>query len=59
VCCLQAEFSPCGACRQWIAEFAAPQCQVHFRQEGRWVSMPAAALLPSGFGPHSMRNLAG
>lgn len=59
VCCLQAEFSPCGACRQWIAEFATPQCQVHFRQEGRWVSMPAAALLPSGFGPHSMRNLAG
>ena len=59
VCCLQAQFSPCGACRQWIAEFAAPECRIHFRQGGQWRAMSTAELLPSGFGPQSMRDLAG
>ena len=42
------EGSPCGACRQVIAEFG-PQAQVHFLQGGQVHSMPASALLPHGF----------
>lgn len=59
VCCLQAQFSPCGACRQWIAEFAATESRIHFRKQGHWHAISAIELLPFGFGPQSMRDLAG
>jgi cytidine deaminase len=43
------EFPPCGACRQVIAEFAAPDVPVCFLQNGRLVSQTLADLLPSTF----------
>lgn len=43
------EFPPCGACRQVIAEFAAPDMPVCFLQNGRLVTQIVAELLPSTF----------
>lgn len=43
------EFPPCGACRQVIAEFAAPQLPVIFLQNGLLVTKTLAELLPATF----------
>lgn len=41
-------FSPCGICRQVIAELA-PTATVHFVYDGHWEALPATELLPKGF----------
>lgn len=43
------EFPPCGACRQVLAEFAAPEAEVIFLRDGQPVTMAMSALLPAGF----------
>ena len=43
------EFPPCGACRQVIAEFAAPELPVCFLQNGQLVTRSLAELLPASF----------
>lgn len=43
------EFPPCGACRQVIAEFGAPQLPVCFLQNGLLTAKPLAELLPATF----------
>jgi cytidine deaminase len=43
------EFPPCGACRQVIAEFAAPDAPVCFLQNGLLVTQTLDELLPSTF----------
>lgn len=43
------EFPPCGACRQVIAEFAAPHAPVAFLQNGLLVTKTLAELLPATF----------
>jgi len=49
VVALGQEFPPCGACRQVIAEFAAPDVAVWFLREGKLTSMTMVELLPAGF----------
>jgi cytidine deaminase len=49
--------SPCGACRQVLAEFLAPSATVVFPLDARLVAMPLSELLPHAFGP--VRRLAG
>jgi len=49
VVCLGHEFPPCGACRQFIVEFATPLTTVCFLQHGKPVSMQVSELLPSAF----------
>ena len=44
-----AEFPPCGACRQVIAEFSSAATEVAFRQAGEIVVMRMAELLPASF----------
>ncbi len=47
---------PCGACRQRIFEFATPGTIVHAAgPAGPRASLALADLLPSAFGPHSLR----
>jgi len=41
--------SPCGGCRQVLAEFAAPGCVVSFPWKGARISVPLSDLLPYGF----------
>jgi cytidine deaminase len=41
--------SPCGGCRQVLAEFAAPGCVVSFLWEGKRIEVPLRELLPYGF----------
>jgi cytidine deaminase len=43
------EFPPCGACRQVIAEFAAPDAPVCFLQNGQLVTRTVRELLPATF----------
>jgi cytidine deaminase len=43
------EFPPCGACRQVIAEFAAPELPVTFLQNGLLTTKTLAELLPATF----------
>ena len=44
------EGSPCGACRQVIAEFSDPATtQVHFFHQKQLISIPVSPLLPFGF----------
>lgn len=43
------EFPPCGACRQVIAEFGAPQLPVSFLQNGFLTTKTLAELLPATF----------
>ncbi len=48
--------SPCGACRQTIAEFASAECPVFYPGEGgRAEVCTAGELLPAGFGSRSLR----
>jgi cytidine deaminase len=44
-----AEFPPCGACRQVIAEFAGAETPVWFLRNGKPVRMTMAELLPASF----------
>lgn len=47
--------TPCGACRQRIREFAAPDCPVHVAgPEGLRQSFTLEALLPHSFGPENL-----
>lgn len=41
--------SPCGGCRQVLAEFAAPDCQVTFPWQGDLQTAPLSDLLPFSF----------
>ena len=43
------EFPPCGACRQVIAEFAAPETTIWFLRDGKPLAMTMAELLPASF----------
>lgn len=43
------EFPPCGACRQVLHEFAAPEARVLFLANGQLVSMKMTDLLPASF----------
>jgi len=46
---------PCGACRQRLQEFAAPETMVYAaRLGGAWACLPFARLLPASFGPHNL-----
>jgi len=47
--------APCGACRQFIAEFA-PTIPVYYTAPGGFVSTTMAELLPASFGPHSLEE---
>ncbi len=49
VVALGLEFPPCGACRQVLAEFAAPDARVIFLRNHAPVSMKLSDLLPAGF----------
>jgi cytidine deaminase len=40
---------PCGACRQMLAEFAAPDAPIIFPAAGGTTTMPFEELLPLGF----------
>lgn len=42
--------SPCGACRQVLAEFIEPDAPVVFPASGGVKTVPFSALLPMGFG---------
>lgn len=43
--------SPCGACRQVLAEFLEPSATVVFPLNARLVAVPLSELLPHPFGP--------
>jgi cytidine deaminase len=43
--------SPCGACRQVLAEFLDPSATVVFPLEGQLVALRLSELLPHPFGP--------
>jgi cytidine deaminase len=43
--------SPCGACRQVLAEFLDPGAVVVFPLDARLVAVPLGDLLPHAFGP--------
>ena len=51
--------APCGACRQVIAEFAAPQTPITFDGQGAPVQMTLADLLPLAFGPSVVHQVRG
>lgn len=40
--------SPCGACRQFLAEFN-PHMKIFFREQGEWIEALLSDLLPYGF----------
>jgi len=47
--------SPCGRCRQQLAEFAAADALVHlFGPEGLRLTVTLGELLPLGFGPQTL-----
>jgi cytidine deaminase len=49
--------APCGACRQRIAEFAAPEALIHLADEmGAVETMTLPELLPRAFGPASLKG---
>jgi cytidine deaminase len=47
--------SPCGACRQVLAEFLSPDAPVIFPLAGELVAVPLGSLLPHAFGPDDVR----
>jgi cytidine deaminase len=40
---------PCGACRQVLAEFAAPDVPITYHAAGGWITTTMGALLPETF----------
>lgn len=50
----EAASSPCGACRQFLAEFAATDAPVYFPDANGEVMQPISALLPFGFSSASL-----
>lgn len=51
--------TPCGGCRQKLAEFAAPDCVVHvLGPRGERARYTLGELLPHGFGPGHLRRAA-
>ena len=49
--------TPCGACRQRLREFAAPEVVVHCaKPSGMRTSYTVEALLPASFGPSHLRG---
>ncbi len=50
----QTASSPCGACRQFLAEFAAADVPVYFPDANGEVMQPISALLPFGFSSASL-----
>lgn len=50
----QTASSPCGACRQVLAEFASPETPVYFPGEGEEAMQTISALLPFGFSRASL-----
>ena len=47
--------SPCGRCRQQLAEFAGPDARIHLcGPEGVRLTTTLGELLPMGFGPASL-----
>jgi cytidine deaminase len=47
--------TPCGGCRQRLAEFAAPDTQIHLIADGKIQrTLTMAELLPFGFGPATL-----
>lgn len=49
VIALGQEFPPCGACRQVITEFAAPDTPVSFLRNGLLTTLTMSELLPASF----------
>lgn len=52
----QAPSSPCGACRQMLAEFALPETPVAFPAQEGTRTMPFSALLPLAFDGRSLEK---
>jgi len=51
----EALVTPCGACRQRIREFAAPQTPIHIAdRNGVRASFTQSSLLPHSFGPDNL-----
>jgi cytidine deaminase len=48
--------SPCGACRQVLAEFLAPEVPIIFPVDGEVLAVPLGVLLPHAFGPDNVRS---
>jgi len=49
--------TPCGACRQRIREFAAPEAKIYAAgPEGIRAAFTLAALLPDAFGPDNLQE---
>jgi cytidine deaminase len=52
--------TPCGACRQRIREFAAPETPIHIADHrGVRVSFTQSSLLPHSFGPDNLAPIRG
>lgn len=51
----QTASSPCGACRQFLAEFAPPETPIYFPDYGGEGMQTISGLLPFGFSPVSLR----
>jgi homotetrameric cytidine deaminase len=51
---------PCGACRQVLAEFGAPEVPVSYaRADGGWTDTTLGDLLPAAFDPASLEAARG
>ena len=56
----QTPWPPCGMCRQFIAEFAAPNCTVHaLGMSDEIRSWRFSELLPDSFGPDALTQTNG
>jgi homotetrameric cytidine deaminase len=52
--------APCGACRQVLAEFGAPDMRVSYaRADGSWSDTTLGELLPAAFDPVSLEAVRG
>jgi cytidine deaminase len=52
--------SPCGACRQVLAEFGAPGVPLSYaRADGGWTDTTLGELLPAAFDPASLETARG
>lgn len=50
----QTASSPCGACRQFLAEFAPPETPIYFPRDGSEAMQSISSLLPSRFSRASL-----